>query len=71
MAGNKEKTLFYLNLTLSKEPLPPRSFFLKKKGQGAGRGVNQIELAKYFNLNKATIGRYLKSGKLLLKKYSV
>ena len=33
--------------------------------------VNQIELAKYFNLNKSTIGRYLKSGKLLLNKYSI
>lgn len=32
---------------------------------------NQIELAKYFNLNKTTIGKYLKSGKLLLNKYSI
>ena len=33
--------------------------------------INQIELAKYFNLNKSTIGRHLKSGKLLLNKYSI
>jgi hypothetical protein len=33
--------------------------------------INQIELAKYFNLNKSTIGSYLKSGKLLLNKYSI
>jgi hypothetical protein len=33
--------------------------------------IHQIELAKYFNLNKFTIGRYLKSGKLLLNKYSI
>ena len=33
--------------------------------------VNQIELAKYFNLNNYTIGRYLKTGKLLLNKYSI
>lgn len=32
---------------------------------------NNIELAKYFNLNKSTIGKYLKSGKLLLNKYSI
>jgi len=31
--------------------------------------VNQIELVKYLNLNKSTISRYLKSGKLLLNKY--
>jgi len=34
--------------------------------------INQIELAKYFNLNlnlnNSTIGRYLKSGKLILIK---
>ena len=33
--------------------------------------INQIELAKYLNLNKSTINRYLKSGKLLLNKYSI
>jgi hypothetical protein len=27
--------------------------------------INQIELAKYFNLNISTIGKYLKSGKLI------
>jgi hypothetical protein len=32
--------------------------------------INQIELAKYLNLNKSTISRYLKSGKLLFNKYS-
>jgi hypothetical protein len=43
--------------------------------------VNQIELAKYLNLNKSTtfafapkeakVSRYLKSGKLLLNKYNI
>src|ERR1700753_3840332 len=31
--------------------------------------INQIELAKYLNLSKTTISRYLKSGNLLLNKY--
>jgi group I intron endonuclease len=33
--------------------------------------INQIELAKYLNLSKMTISRYLKSGKLLLNKYFI
>jgi uncharacterized membrane protein len=33
--------------------------------------INQIELAKYLNLSKVTISRYLKSGKLLLNKYFI
>ena len=35
--------------------------------------INQIELAKYLILYKSTttISRYLKSGKLLLNKYSI
>lgn len=32
---------------------------------------NQVELAAVFNLYKGTIGRYLKSGKLLLGKYYI
>ena len=31
--------------------------------------INQLELAKYLNLSKMTISRYLKSGKLLLNKF--
>lgn len=33
--------------------------------------INQLELAKYLNLSKMTISRYLKSGKLLLNKYFI
>ena len=33
--------------------------------------INQVELAKFLNLHKSTIGRYLKSGKLLLNKYLI
>jgi predicted transcriptional regulator len=33
--------------------------------------INQLELAKYLNLSKASISRYLKSGKLLLNKYFI
>jgi len=33
--------------------------------------LNQIELADYLNLHKTTIGRYLKSGKVLLNKYYI
>jgi len=33
--------------------------------------LNQIELAEYLNLSKRTIGRYLKSGNILLKKYYI
>ena len=33
--------------------------------------INQIELAKFLILSKATICRYLKSGKLLLNKYYI
>jgi hypothetical protein len=31
--------------------------------------INQVELAKYLNLHKLTIGKYLKSRNLLLDKY--
>lgn len=33
--------------------------------------INQLELAKYLNLSKSTICRYLKSGKVLLNKYFI
>jgi group I intron endonuclease len=33
--------------------------------------LNQVELAYYLKLNKSTIGRYLKSGKILLNKYYI
>lgn len=33
--------------------------------------INQVELAKYLNLHKSTISRYLKSGNLLLNKYFI
>jgi group I intron endonuclease len=33
--------------------------------------INQVELANYLNINKSTISRYLKSGKLLLNKYYI
>jgi group I intron endonuclease len=32
---------------------------------------NQVEIANYLNLNKSTIGRYLKSGKILLNNYYI
>lgn len=32
---------------------------------------NQVELAKYLNLSKSTIVRYLKNEKLLLNKYYI
>lgn len=35
------------------------------------RFSNQVEVAVFFNLHKTTIGRYLKSGKILLKKYFI
>jgi hypothetical protein len=33
--------------------------------------LNQVELSKYLDLNKSTIGRYFKSGKLILNKYYI
>lgn len=33
--------------------------------------TNQVELSNFLNLNKSTIGRYLKSGKLILNKYYI
>lgn len=33
--------------------------------------INQVELSNFLNLNKSTIGRYLKSGKLILNKYYI
>jgi len=36
-----------------------------------GTYINQVELSNYLNLNKSTIGRYLKSGKILLNKYII
>ena len=33
--------------------------------------INQVELANYLNINKSSISRYLKSGKLLLNKYYI
>ena len=33
--------------------------------------INQVELANYLSVNKSTIGRYLKSGKLYLNKYYI
>ena len=33
--------------------------------------INQLELAKYLNLHKSTIGKYLKSGNQLLDKYFI
>lgn len=32
---------------------------------------NQVELSKFLKLNKSTIGRYLKSKKLILNKYFI
>lgn len=32
---------------------------------------NQVMLAKFLNLNKSTIGRYYKSGNILLGKYII
>jgi NUMOD1 domain len=36
-----------------------------------GTFIYQVELSNYLNLNKSTIGRYLKSGKILLNKYII
>ena len=33
--------------------------------------INQVELAKFLNINKSTVSRYLKSGKLFLNKYYI
>ena len=33
--------------------------------------TNQVELSNFLNLNKSTISRYLKSGKLILNKYYI
>ena len=33
--------------------------------------LNQVELAKYLSLSKSTIGRYVKSNKILLNKYKI
>lgn len=33
--------------------------------------INQVELSNFLNLNKSTISRYLKSGKLILNKYYI
>lgn len=33
--------------------------------------INQVELSNFLNLNKSTINRYLKSGKLILNKYYI
>lgn len=33
--------------------------------------INQVELGKYLNLHKTTIGRYLKTGKLILNKFYI
>ena len=33
--------------------------------------INQVELSNFLNLNKSTIGRYLKSEKLILNKYYI
>ena len=33
--------------------------------------INQVELSNFLSLNKSTIGRYLKSGKLILNKYYI
>jgi group I intron endonuclease len=33
--------------------------------------INQVELGKYLNLHKTTIGRYLKTGKLLLNQFYI
>lgn len=33
--------------------------------------INQVELAKYLNISKSTVSRYLKSDNLLLNKYYI
>ena len=32
---------------------------------------NQVEISKYLNISKSTVGRHLKSGKILLDKYFI
>ncbi len=32
---------------------------------------NQVELGKFLNISKNTVGRHLKSGKILLNKYFI
>jgi hypothetical protein len=32
---------------------------------------NQVEISKYLNISKSTVGRLLKSGKILLDKYFI
>lgn len=34
-------------------------------------GINQVVLASEFNVNKTTIGRYIRSGKLFQDKYII
>jgi group I intron endonuclease len=33
--------------------------------------INQVEISKYLNISKSTVGRHLKSGKILLNKYFI
>ena len=33
--------------------------------------INQVEISKYLNISKSTVGRYLKSKKLVLSKYYI
>jgi group I intron endonuclease len=56
-----------ISLRLSKTPLD----LFSKDNMFLKTFLNQVELANYLNLNKSTIGRYFKSGKLLLNKYYI
>jgi hypothetical protein len=56
-----------MSLLKSKTPL----ILYDKNHKFIKRFLNQVDLSKYLDINKSTISRYLKSGKLLSNNYYV
>ena len=69
MFGKKHtiETMKKMSLVKSKTPLN----LYDKNNNFIKRFINQVELSIFLNLNKSTIGKHLKSGKLILNKYYV
>jgi group I intron endonuclease len=69
MFNKKHKIESIQKMSLSKSKIPLGLYDIKNNL--INKFINQVELAKYLNLHKSNIGRYLKTGKLILNKYYI
>jgi len=69
MFNKKHKIETIKKMSLAKSKVPLGLYDIRNKL--LIEFINQVELSKYLNLHKSTIGRYLKTGKLILNKYYI